>query len=142
MKFLATSIFVCFFLISNSQTLLRPTAEREHSKQDTISALKDMAFCSCLINGFPGDSLDAKDPSIFVLLDTKGISFDILDSINVFTSNFISSLPTTLPGQNKESTSKKRIMTGCINMYKSKSLDSFVKSLYSNHRELFTKMPS
>jgi len=141
MKGFLTSIFVFLFLFSNSQTLVKTTGEKGHSKQDTISALKDLVLCSCIINGFPGDSLDSKDPSLYVLMETKGICIAIMDSINLFARNFVSSMPTTRPGQNRESTYKKRIMTGYISLYKSKKLDLFVKNLYSKHRELFTQLP-
>lgn len=109
------------------------------NRGDTIEILKQMSFCSCINKGFANDSLETKDPSIYVLLETIGGSFDLLDSINRYTEKIILQLPLTKKGQNRENTAKKRVTKGCIEMYRSKLLGYFLKRLYSKNRFLFPK---
>jgi hypothetical protein len=106
---------------------------------DTIETLKQMSFCSCISNGFPQDTLSKKDPSIYLLLEGISGSFSLLDSIDSYTQHLIEKFPLTRKGQNRENTRVKRIMIGCIDMYKSKQLYLFLRKLYKEDKFLFPK---
>jgi len=117
--------FYCFN--SYSQTATKNLGKAEGYHPDTLLVLKQISLCDCIVNGFPKDSLGAKDPSVYVLMESIECSFDFLDAINTYTKRIVDSLPTTLKGQDRENTHNKRIMAGCIRMYSSKELDHFLR---------------
>jgi hypothetical protein len=131
-------IFSFFFLNSYSQN--KEKKFRSHigiSKGDTIAALKKITFCNCLVNGFPIDSLQYKDPSIYILLEEINCSFSFLDTINVYTEKFMKPYLYHRTGQNKENTHNKRIMLGCIELYNSKGLDIYLRRFYKLNKDFF-----
>jgi hypothetical protein len=130
-------IFYLFFLNSYSQNKGKRIRNFDNSKDDTIATLKKITFCNCLINGFPIDSLQYKDPSIYILLEEISCSFNFLDTINVYTEKFMKPWIEHRVGQNKENTYNKRIMLGCMELYNSKGLDIYLRRFYKLNKDFF-----
>ena len=130
-SFLLFINFVCFCQNRDSK-------KQQIIKIDTLEVLKEMSFCSCINNGFPDDSLQAKDPSIFILLESISGSFEIISVLNDYTKKALDSIATIRGIKYRENFNSKRVLVSCIRMYRSKELASYLKSLYSN-RKLFPK---
>lgn len=122
-------LLVLFCFKSFSQNRVINPRSASQNRGDTISVLKQISLCKCIFNGFPSDSLESKDPSIYVLMESINCSYDLLDSIDDYTKKILDSLPVTRKGQNRENTYNRRIVTGCLNMYLSKHLDLYLKKI-------------
>jgi len=92
--------------------------------------LKKITFCNCLVNGFPVDSLQYKDPPIYILQEEINCSFNFLDTINVYTEKFMKPYIEHRTGQNKENTYNKRIMPGCMELYNSGGTGIYLPGFY------------
>ncbi len=123
-----------YFLFSNSCYSQKQTNAVDEivnlKSDDTLRILKEISLCNCLNTGFPNDSLQFKDQSMYILMESIDFSFDYIDSLTMFTNKFMIPYKTSRRGQNKENTQNSRIMLGCISFFKSNELDTFLKKFY------------
>jgi hypothetical protein len=112
---------------------IRPINKNDSIGYNTIQKLKDIAFCKCVSNGYSLDSVGIQDASAWIINETLDCDLGPYFSIDSLTKTYVDLLPTHVPGADLENTVNKRIMIGCLNLYKSKMLDSFVRKLYKNN---------
>jgi len=88
---------------------------------NTSKALKDYAFCRCLMYGFEKDSLQLTDASIGVLYELSDYSITPAESkkLDSVAKSVISTLE---PLQPADYGGKKAIILKCIEFYKSRNL--------------------
>ena len=131
-------IFIVLCFNSYSQKVKNSKSKEViYSLRDAISILKKITLCNYLINGFPKDSLEYKNPLVYILLEEISCSFDFLDSIKPYTDKFMDFFKKSNKGQNRENTYNSRIMIGCTDLYNSKGLNNFLIIFYKKNRNFF-----
>lgn len=113
--------------LANSTTVLgqlkaedldKPTVKRE--------LLKEYFLCMCLMEGFKDINIGEHDVSESVYFDITNYATDAFQDVKVYARNFVDTIqPPIAEGFGD----KKAIVLKCIEKYKSKEVDKFIKSL-------------
>jgi ubiquitin len=104
----------------------------QKSKSHAVSAsekkqvIKDVFLCRCVIAAFPADSLGAKDPSTFSLLENINAAYEIIPFLDSISNSIVYKASVVNTKQHAESTKKPRLMAACLKEYHSESLDKLI----------------
>jgi hypothetical protein len=128
------SILICilfmFAQIGYSQAKINHSVvKNQKNTNTTLQILKDIALCKCIENGYKLDSLNVEDASAWILIGGTNCDMGPLFALDSLTKKFVDTLPTLIPGADEENGRHKRIASSCIELYKSKRLEAFIKYL-------------
>ncbi len=114
-------MFAIIIFLCCSCNATRLAKQKRGPYVNKFEALKDYAFCRCLILGFKSDSLQLSDASIGVIYELSDYSISLADSKRL--DSFVkSSIENLAPLQPADYEGKKAIILTCIELYKSKAL--------------------
>ena len=88
--------------------------------------LKEYFLCVCITEGFKGKHLDKDDISQGVYFDILRYSPEAFQEVKDYAKKFVETIETS-PVEDLDN--KKAIVLRCIEKYKSKELDKFIKSM-------------
>lgn len=88
--------------------------------------LKDYFLCICITEGFGNKKIDENDISQSVYFDILRYNPEALQKVKDYAKSFIE---TIAPSPIEDLGNRKAIIASCIEKYKSKDLDNFIKQL-------------
>jgi hypothetical protein len=88
--------------------------------------LKEYFLCVCIMEGFKDKQIDKDDISQGVYFDILRYSPEAFQEVKDYAKKFVETIE---PSPIEDLGNKKAIVLSCIEKYKSKELDKFIKSL-------------
>jgi hypothetical protein len=106
-----------FFKTSFGQSQIAPIEKGKIDRERL--KLKNYAFCTCLINNYPKDSVLAKDGTATGYFELSAYNIEVFDSVNNYSKTFTK--------QNYRSKyNRPLVMMKCIDFYNSKELNDYI----------------
>lgn len=102
----------------NTDDLKKPAVKRE--------LLKEYFLCVCITEGFRNLQIDEFDISQAVYFDITGYAPEAFQEVKEYAKKFVDTIE---PSIIEDLGHKKAIILQCIEKYKSKEVDKFIKSL-------------
>lgn len=125
-------LILLFLFFFSCQVPRRINAEKKNNNNDSIveqrQLLKDFALCSCLRFGYGTDSAVYKDITVSIYYNQLLYADSSINKVEDFAKAYSRSIKTS---EEYDYQNKKPILFSCLLFYKSKLLDSLVKTLDS-----------
>ena len=118
------ALSILFFNCSIRPEQVHTTDLKKTSVQREL--LKEYFFCVCITEGFNNKQVAAQDISQAIYFDIMRYRPDAFQEVNDYAKRFVETIE---PSPIEDLGNKKAIILNCIEKYKSKEVDKFIKSM-------------